>query len=314
MLAEKYEADIRALQKQLSRMEEILEKSLHVVSRHFETYAHRSSRPYYPLNNGWGLTHLNTGQPFFVNTEDRNITPWIIMGGHWEPNVDRVLSAYAQPGMTILDIGAHFGYYTVKLGTKVGRAGKLLAFEPNPEVNAVCAENIKINGLSFHASLSKFALGDVEHVATLTRSASNMASANLLGEQDNDYSVQVQVRRLDNVVDASVSADLIKLDAEGYEKRILDGATNLLKRSPQCAIMIELGLERWERYATLEQLIPACGGGDRELYAVCPDGTIEYFPLEKVRPFLLGCDYHENYFLVARPIDVEARIGDLVKR
>lgn len=45
-------------------------------------------------------------------------------------------------------------------------------------------------------------------------------------------------------------ADRIKLDAEGYEKRILDGALNLLKRSPQCAIMIELGLERWERYAT----------------------------------------------------------------
>ena len=50
------------------------------------------------------------------------------------------------------------------------------------------------------------------------------------------------------------------------------------------------------------------------LYAVCPDGTIEHYPLERVRPFLLGCDYHENYFLVARPIDVEARICDLVRR
>jgi FkbM family methyltransferase len=297
-----------------NRLLELCEKTLNLTSRLFDTYTHRSARPYYPLNNGWGLTYLSTGQPFFVNTEDRNITPWIIMGGHWEPNVDRVMMAYAKPGMAVLDIGAHFGYYTVKLGTAVGHAGFLMAFEPNPEVNAVCLENIKINGLSSHVFLNTFALGDETTTATLTRSHSNMASANLVGEQVADYSVQVDVKRLDDTAPKDLRFDLIKLDAEGYEAKILQGGQVTLASSPDCSIMIELGLDRWERNASLLDLIPLCGGNGRRPYAVHHDGTIELFDIGRMRDFLLGCSFHENYFLVGRPDVVETQVGELIRR
>ncbi len=299
------------LNTRLDKLQRYIDKTLHVTSELFEHYKKFSARPYYPLNDGWALTRLDSGQPFFVNTEDRNITPWIIMAGHWEPNVEQVLLSYASPGMTVLDIGAHFGYYTVKLGSKIGEHGRLHAFEPNPEVNAVCLENIKINGLYSHTTLHKFALGDANTTAILTHSQSNMASANLVGEQDADYSVSVEVRRIDDVVPSDRAIDLIKLDAEGYEKRILDGAISTLSRSPQCATMIELGLERWERFAPLNELINACGG-NREIYAVQRDGTIRKLPTDKLRDFLLTCSFHENYFFVARPQDVETRIGHLV--
>ena len=152
------------------------------------------------MDDGWGLTTLASGEPFFVNTSDRNITPWIIMGGVWEVNVARPLVSYAAPGMTILDIGAHMGYYTVRLGKKLAGNGALYAFEPNPEVNSVCLENIKLNGLLNCVQLNKFALGDANGKATLTHSDSNMASANLVGEQDADYSVEVEVRSLDEAL------------------------------------------------------------------------------------------------------------------
>lgn len=306
-------SDMRVEQTQkMQNIFEYVDKTLNVSSRHFDLYAHRSARNYYPLNDGWGLTQLDTGQNFFVNTVDRNITPWIIMGGHWEPNVERVMMSYAQPGMSVIDIGAHFGYYTIKLGTKIGGSGKLLAFEPNPEVNAVCLENIKINALSGHVRLHNHALGDASATATLTRSHSNMASANLIGEQDADFSVEVEVKRLDDVVEPDFTADLIKLDAEGYEKRILDGAADLLRRSPEAAIMIELGLDRWEQSASLDQLLPSCGG-NKGLYAVHPDGTLEYFAIEKVRPFLLTCAFHENYFFVAPDHKVKSHVGHLIR-
>ncbi len=296
-----------------SKIYEIVEKTLHVSETHRQTYFHRSGRPYYPLDNGWGLTSLDTGALFFVNTEDRNITPWIIMGGMWEPNVGRVLIDYAKPGMTVLDIGAHFGYYTVKLAMKVGSSGTLFAFEPNPEVSAVCLENIKINGLAGMTALHQLALGDASGNAILTRSHSNMASANLVGDQDADFSVGVKVERLDDILNANVIVDLIKLDAEGYEKRILDGARAVLERSPNCAIMIELGLDRWERYATLEELLPLCGGNGRQAFAVQPDGTLKQMSIEEMRPFLLTCGFHENYFLIAHPHNVTEKIPDLLR-
>ncbi|WP_156839927.1 FkbM family methyltransferase [Novosphingobium aquimarinum] len=288
-----------------------VEKTFHVAAQHADLYGQRSNRPYYPLNDGWGLTYLSTGQPFFVNTEDRNITPWILMGGHWETNVDRVLCAYAQPGMHVLDIGANMGYYAVKLGAKIGAGGTLIAFEPNPEVYDVCVENLKINGLTGFAKVLPLALGDTQGTATLTRSRSNMASANLIGDQDAGVSFPVEVETLDAYLGNAAPVDLIKLDAEGYESFILKGAARTLARSPACAIMIELGLDRWERHSTLDALVPLCGGNGRELYAVQDDGTLEHFTGD-LRAFLQTKPFSENYFLVARPAEVERHVGELL--
>ena len=91
------------------------------------------TRPYYYLGKNWALTLLSNGLPFFVNTDDHGIATWIILGGTWENFVDDVLCAYAQPGMTVLDIGANLGYYTIKLADRIGPQGHLHAFEPNPE-------------------------------------------------------------------------------------------------------------------------------------------------------------------------------------
>lgn len=289
-----------------------VEKIFDVATQHAVLFAQRSNRPYYPLNDGWGLTHLSTGQPFFVNTEDRNITPWILMGGHWEPNVDRILCAYAQPGMHVLDIGANMGYYAVKLGAKIGSSGALIAFEPNPEVYDVCLENLKLNQLTGYAKVLPIALGDEKGKATLTRSRSNMASANLIGDQAADVSFIVDVDTLDDCLGNAAPVDLIKLDAEGYESFILKGAVQTLARSPSCAIMIELGLDRWERYSTLDALVPMCGGNGRELYAVHDDGTLEHFTGD-LRAFLQSKPFSENYFLVARPPEVERHVGDLLR-
>jgi FkbM family methyltransferase len=303
---------VNRISEQLTLNQTYVDKILHVASSHYDLYGGRSGRPYYALNDGWALTFLSTGQPFFVNTEDRNLTPWIIMAGKWEPNVELPLLTYAQPGMTVLDIGAHIGYYTIKMATKVRDGGRVFSFEPNPQVNRMCLENIKINGLAGTAHLHKIALGDEKATATLTYSQSNMTSANLLGEQEADFSVKVPVEKLDDVLPADATIDLIKLDAEGYESRILGGAKQLLARSPKCAIMIELGLERWERSASLESLVPLCGGGDKVAYAVQENGHLEVMPPEKMRNFLLGCAFHENYFLIGSPGLVEKYAGELV--
>ena len=297
--------------KRLDLMQTYVDKALHVASKHSELYAQRSARPFYPLDDPWALTSLDSGHPFFINTRDRNISPWIIMGGHWERNVERVLLDYVRPNMHVLDIGAHFGYYTVKLGMRLTQGGCLHAFEPNPEVNAVCEENIKINGMASFTTLHKCALGDSNTTATLTRSTSNMASANLIGEQSADFSVEVQVRRLDDELSDLRPVDLIKLDAEGYEKRILDGGVETLRRSPHCAIMLELSLDRWERAAPLSDLLPSCGAG-KELFAVLDDGRLEHFELEDIKPFLMTRAFHESYFLIAPRACVLANIRHLL--
>lgn len=80
-----------------------------------------------------------------------------------------------------------------------------------------------------------------------SRSNSNMQSANLMGDQQADHCVNVVMKRLDDVLPAHARIDLIKLNAEGYGRRELLGAVGLLDRSPGFAIVMELGLDKWER-------------------------------------------------------------------
>lgn len=104
------------------------------------------------------MTRLATGNPFFVNTNDKAIGAWIALTGVWETATDALLTNYAKPCMTVIDIGANVGYYTVRLGNVVGPTGKLYAFEPNPELYPYLLENIKINGFSDHVTVLTTAL------------------------------------------------------------------------------------------------------------------------------------------------------------
>jgi FkbM family methyltransferase len=299
------------------KIHEYSEKALHLTSLHYDLYKERSGRPYFTLSDGWALTFLDTGQPFFVDTRDREICPWIIMGGVWETNVDRPLLAYADHGMTVLDIGANVGYYTVKLGTKVGPQGRVLAFEPNPLVQSFLKENIKLNGQTGWVEPKDCALGDRAGVETLRYDASSPGGGSFVDSEDAPLSVDVQVFPLDEVVPDDWAVDLIKLDAEGYEKRILDGGKGVLARSPSCAIMLELRLESWERFAPLEEVLPACGGNNKAIYAVEEDGRLEYISPENLRPFLLARrranGFHENYFFILPKGLAHERLRDLVR-
>ncbi len=313
MSDKKIEAALRAQNETLARLETALSRLTEATERTFQFLAARISRPYYCLADGWALTHLDSGQPFYVNTRDTTVTPWILMGGHWETNVEKPLLSYAQPGMHVLDIGAHFGYYTVKLGAKIGASGRLLSFEPNPEMNKYLEQNIVLNGLLFMTHLHKCALGPEQGKAKLAYTAGNMAQANLLGDQPAEFSFEVPVETLDNLVGPSPPIDLIKLDAEGYEPLILRGGRRTMRNSPQCAVMLELNLTRWERFAGVEDL-PDLLGAEKVIFAVTATGTLQKMEIGAVADFLKSCAFTENYFFFC-PADSQLKqIAHLIEK
>ena len=116
-------------------------------------------RPYFYLGDHRALTRLSTDEFFYVYTEDRSITPWILLGGHWEVFVDDLLCALARPGDVFVDVGANLGYYTVKIGARVGAAGRVHSFEPNPLMYGFLFDNVEINGLTGRTALHRAAAG-----------------------------------------------------------------------------------------------------------------------------------------------------------
>jgi FkbM family methyltransferase len=235
-------------------------------------------RPYSYLGGNRGLTRLISGQMFYVNTDDRSITPWIIDGGYWELFVDDLLSALTKPGDTAIDVGANMGYYTVKMGDRVGPRGRVYSFEPNPETFAFLQDNVYINAMQSVVELHNVALGGESGEGWLTFDrhypGGAAVSKEKIGEGDE---IRVPVVRLDDVIGPQATIAVVKIDVEGFEPMVLQGMAGVLSRSPDAAVVVELSYPHWARFGDPAALLKAAADG-RDIYMIHRNGRIELLP------------------------------------
>lgn len=232
-------------------------------------------RPYFYLGEDRALTQLSGGEPFYVYTRDRSISPWIMLGGIWETFVDDILCALVRPGDTFLDVGANQGYYTVKIGVRVGAAGRIFAFEPNPLMQRFVHDNVEINALMGRTTLVAAAVGAEPGRAGMAAPRDYPGGGRVLlpGEQDAEL-IEVDVVRIDDVVPADVHADLIKIDVEGFEPLAFKGMTALLARSPDCPIVCEVSLSQWARFGDPIEALREFAG-ERRIFRIQHDGVLD---------------------------------------
>ena len=236
-------------------------------------------RPYFFLGGNRGLTKLSSGEFFYVNTEDRSITPWILHGGYWEIFVDDILSALARPGDVFVDVGANMGYYTIKIGTLVGPEGRVYSFEPNPETYEFLRDNVMINAFESRARLSKTAVGDSAGEAWLSFQRREPGGSTVRTEPLNlENEMCVPVVRLDDVIPADRPVNLVKIDVEGFEPLALKGMKGVLARSPDAAVVVELSHVLWSRFGDPVALLNEAAGG-RDIYRIHHTGHLQLLPI-----------------------------------
>jgi len=140
-----------------------------------------------------------------------------------------------QPGDTAVDVGAHKGAYTYWMLKRVGRRGKVFAFEPQP-VLFQALKKLVSGGNRNNVVIENLGLSSSSGVLTLnvpSVNASPGASFEETADGDGaEQSYPVQVTSLDKYFDNGEGEKirLIKCDAEGHELEIFRGAENLLRR------------------------------------------------------------------------------------
>jgi FkbM family methyltransferase len=164
--------------------------------------------------------------------------------GKFETSEVAFASGFLKPGMTVLDIGAHHGLYTLLASRRVGRTGKVIAFEPSPRERKALRLHLRINSCT-NVTVQPLALGDENAEGTLHVVESWAAGCNSLRPPDvpaQTSPVQVEVARLDDwLANHQIEkVDFIKLDVEGAELAVLLGATKLLERRPRPVILAEV--------------------------------------------------------------------------
>ncbi|MBI4232835.1 MAG: FkbM family methyltransferase [Chloroflexi bacterium] len=168
-----------------------------------------------------------------------------LAGDTYEPGVTRVFEKLLGPGMVVVDVGAHVGYYTLLAARKVGPSGRVYAFEPEPANYRLLLENITLNGYR-NVTAEQVAVSDNVGTATLyvDRLFSKNHSLVRSGPRGDEATISVATITLDDFLErqGSPQVHLIKMDIDGNEPLTLRGMAGLLAKSPCPRLVVELNL------------------------------------------------------------------------
>ena len=168
---------------------------------------------------------------------DRLMAPSIAASGRWEaPEADR-LRELLRPGMTFVDVGAHVGYMTLLGARAVGPGGRVVAVEPSPANAALLRQNLVANGLD-HVEVVEAAALDRDGTTCLSLSPWNSGDNRAYPVQDMEH-MEVRSVRLDGVLGAGGTVDVVKVDTQGTDHRALRGMQATLARSPAPVLLVE---------------------------------------------------------------------------
>lgn len=198
------------------------------------------------------------------------ITSYVLQEqGDWFEDEIKFLRQLVQPGDTVVDIGANYGVYALSLALKVGDKGQVWAFEPASETADLLRTSSAENGTSWLHVVQQ-ALSEQEGTAWLQMPG--QAELNSLANSEGEASAScpgesVAVTTLDLCLDRFnwSKVDLLKIDAEGEEERILRGGRRFFQEmSPLVMFEVKAGaevhLDLVERFQSLGyhcfQLIP----------------------------------------------------------
>jgi FkbM family methyltransferase len=164
-----------------------------------------------------------------------------VFGDHIEPEfaaLDRIL----RRGDVLIDVGANSGIYTMKGARIVGEEGLVLSLEPNPALLAVLKRNVGRNRLH-NVRLRGLAAANECHEFPLYENDNKPNSFSLVSPGDAISSFSILAVDLDSLVrwEGIKRIDLIKIDAEGAEDRVIAGASRII-REHQPAIIAEVAL------------------------------------------------------------------------
>jgi FkbM family methyltransferase len=200
------------------------------------------------LGDHEALTRLHTGHRIYVDTRDVSIASHLMLEGRWEPWVEQVLIPAIKPGMRFVDVGAHFGYFTLLGAERVGATGHVYAFEANPLVFQKLVKSIAVNGFDERVSLCNVAVNDASGPMEIffRHDASGGGWTDIArGVPPATGEVfPVQGEPLDTLLADVPNIDVIKIDVEGAEPKVLAGARNLIEKSSNLIIILEFDSRR----------------------------------------------------------------------
>jgi FkbM family methyltransferase len=157
----------------------------------------------------------------------------------YEPSQTQIVKNYVKEGDSVIDVGAHVGYYTLLLSQLVGKTGKVYAFEPDPKNFELLKKNIEVNGFE-NVELIQKAVSNKTEIIKLYLGDEDRATNRIYDAQLNDTkkSIEIKTISLDEYI-KDKKIDFVKIDVEGSELGVLKGMKSIFQENKQIKIITE---------------------------------------------------------------------------
>jgi len=155
--------------------------------------------------------------------------------GTYEHDTMQIFQKLVKPGMTVVDVRAHVGFYTLLAVRLVGTNERVYAFEPNPEVYEILIRNIKMNGYQDIVRVRAVPKGvsNQRRVVSLCVPSEKSGEASFYSQESTDVMhVEVETLTLNEFFWADEGwpkVNLIKIDVEGAEVEVLEDMRELVR-------------------------------------------------------------------------------------
>jgi FkbM family methyltransferase len=173
-----------------------------------------------------------------------HVAQHIVRDGHFEPDLTFAVLALLGEAETFVDVGAHFGYFSLLARQIVGPKGKVVAFEPTPRTRAITLRNIRpfdnvaVEPLAAWSGRATISFNDYgwPYAAYNSYTAARLKTKPLRGEI-----IRVDTIDLDSYFEErAITPSFIKVDAESAEMQVLQGLTKTMRESSP-VISLEVG-------------------------------------------------------------------------
>ena len=175
--------------------------------------------------HGEGILANTRNGLLIVDPRDFGVSRSLLTRGAYDWTAIEWLCRILGANSRIVFVGAHIGTLLVPIALKSG-ARDIIAFEPSPTNHRLLTLNLALNGLQA-IEVQRVAAGDSPGTVRFTHNPINSGNSRISAAGD----IEVQVKRLDDVLESSPAIDMLVMDTEGFEVHAMRGARGTLAKT-----------------------------------------------------------------------------------
>jgi len=201
---------------------------------------------------------IHNGNKFFLDKHD-SIHYSLAENVELPENISKIIIDACAEGNIVVDVGANIGWHTLEFAKLVGESGKVFAFEPVQENFDLLQKNINENNYQNIICVQKAVSNQIKQV-TMELSTRIGDHRIIEKKNSNEPTIEIDSITLDTFFKNETKIDFLKIDAEGYDFFVLEGAKQIIQENLGIVIFIEfnpylLNLNNVEPKKLLEFLI-----------------------------------------------------------